>query len=39
MLQGDGNFKELAVALPPDLQALVLLHNSNANSNYTSMHQ
>lgn len=36
MIQGDYNIKDLVVSLPQDTQALVLLHNPNANSNITS---
>lgn len=36
MLQGEYNIKDLAVTLPQDVQALVLLHNPNANHNFTS---
>lgn len=36
MLQGDYNIKDLVISLPQDVQALVLLHNPNANHNLTS---
>lgn len=36
MLQGDYNIKDLVISLPQDIQALVLLHNPNANHNITS---
>lgn len=35
MLQGDVIAKDLVVSLPQDIQALVLLHNGNANHNIT----
>ncbi|XP_055303660.1 uncharacterized protein LOC129569142 [Sitodiplosis mosellana] len=35
MLQGDVIAKDLVVSLPQDMQALVLLHNGNANHNIT----
>lgn len=35
MLQGDVVAKDLVVSLPQDIQALVLLHNGNANHNIT----
>lgn len=36
MLQDNGNFKDLIVSVPSDVQALVLLHNGVSDSNYTS---
>lgn len=36
MLQDTGNFKDLIVSVPTDVQALVLLHNGVSGSNYTS---
>lgn len=38
MLQGNGNIKDLISLLPQDVQALVLLHNGDSNSNFTSMY-
>lgn len=35
ILQGDVIAKDLVVSLPQDIQALVLLHNGNANHNIT----
>lgn len=35
MLQGDVIVKDLIYALPSDVQALVLIHNGNANHNIT----
>lgn len=36
MLQDNGNFKDVIVAVPSDVQALVLLYNGMSGSNYTS---
>lgn len=37
MLHDDGNSKDLILSLPQDVQALVLLHNGNDNSNFTGV--